>query len=465
MDLDRTPRKQEQKQSFFSKLKDRLTSPVGSGSSREKEDFIENLALLVDSGLDIVSSLHAVRFDTHSEQMQRVVDQVIADVDTGSPLWRAFSRHKVLKNYMITFIRIGEESGKLTENLELIVQQIKKNRAFRSKLMSAMMYPAIIMVLSLVLGIGIFVFVIPRLAGVYTALNIELPAITVFLIGMGTFLQTYGIIVIPLFFAVVAWIWWYLFIRTESKKIGQRILFRIKPLRDVIVNIELARFGFLAGTMLDAGLPILDVVRSLERSADFHHYKDFYSYLTVQIEDGFSFADTFKTYPRVSRIIPLPVQQILISAERSGNLQRSLLQVGDRFEKKIDASSRNLSILLEPLMLIAVWIGVVFVALSVILPVYNLVGGVSRARDGGSVREVEATPVPTRPVFRILVVNEGIESVDIYDEPDGEIIESVSGEERFQFQGQRDGWYLISNDDGSSRGWIQSDNVTEQEDS
>lgn len=444
----------KKKKPFYKKILLALTSPLG-GISRELEDFIENLALLVDSGLDIVSSLHAVRFDTRTPQVLEIIDSVIDDIDSGYPLWRSLDRNKVVQSYLVTFVRIGEESGQLPENLALVVEQIKKNRMFRSKLLSAMLYPAIILGLSLVLGLGIFIFVIPRLSAVYSALNIEMPVITSLLIGLGDFLSQYGIIVVPLIFVFVILLYRFLFVREKSKHIGQKMIFAIKPLRIIVTNIEVARMGFLLGTLLKAGLPILDAVNSLVKSSDFYHYRNFYLHLAMRIEDGYSFADTFKSYSGIGKIIPLPVQQILIAAERSGNFVHSLEQIGERFEDRIDTSSKNLSVLLEPVMLIAVWLGVVFVALSVILPVYNLVGGVGQARYTSATNTSTTTPVPTMQIFRQITIKDEFRTIELYNQPDGNVIETISEERTLLYEGKSNGWYLIVNTSGKPRGWVE----------
>ena len=101
-----------------------------------------------------------------------------------------------------------------------------------------------------------------------------------------------------------------------------------------------------------------------------------YQYLLSELSDGFSFKHSFKTYPRMNLLIPSPIQQIIISGEQSGMLSETLVTLGDNYERRIDATTKDLSVMLEPIMLVIVWVGVVGLALSVILPIYSLIGGI-----------------------------------------------------------------------------------------
>ena len=162
-----------------------------------------------------------------------------------------------------------------------------------------------------------------------------------------------------------------------AKKIGQEILFAIPPIRKLVRQIELARFGYILGTLISAGLPIVNALESLSRSASFRRYKDLYSYVGKKVDEGFSISDSLKSYKSISILIPTPVQHLIASGEQSGTLSKTLQKIGRNYEVKIDDTTKNLSTLLEPILLVIVWLGVVGVAVAVILPVYSLIQGVN----------------------------------------------------------------------------------------
>jgi len=121
-------------------------------------------------------------------------------------------------------------------------------------------------------------------------------------------------------------------------------------------------------------------LESLANATEFNKYRNFYLYLNKSIEEGYSFQKSFTTYENISRLIPSPILQLIIAGEKSGNLSKTLLKVGEMFEEKSDTTTKNLTIILEPILLVFVWLGVVAVALAVILPIYGLVGGLNSPR-------------------------------------------------------------------------------------
>ncbi|MFQ5492585.1 MAG: type II secretion system F family protein [Candidatus Dojkabacteria bacterium] len=457
MKIDKTAPKKKKKLTFASKVKRVLTTPIG-GLTKEKELFIQNLSMLITSGLDVITALKATQFDIRSRRMRELTDQITADVNAGSPMWKAFEENNLLPSYMVALVRIGEETGKLPENLIIIVEQQQKTRLFKSKIISAMIYPAIIFGLSIFIGIGIFVFVLPRLSNVYNALGIDLPFITKVMIFTGTFLRDYGIIVLPLAGLLIAIVFYFLFVRERSKHVGQRMIFSIPALRGIVRNIEIARFGFMFSTLLEAGLPILDAISSLGRSTGYYNYSKFYRHLERMIEEGYTFQQAFKRFKKIEKIFPVPIQQIVIAAENSGRLMKSSSQIGTSFEEKIDSSSKNLAVVLEPLMLIIVWLGVVFVALSVIFPVYNLVGGVGQSNGNGSV----SSPVVDFNKAGTLTVVSDQEQVNVYKDPADEspVESTIESGITLRFTATKDGWVKIVIDETTQdTGWIQEELV------
>lgn len=345
---------------------------------KEKDYFIENLAMLLTSGMGIAAALDSVKHEIKSKRFMAQLDYVIEEIENGSPIWLAIERAKVASPHVISLIRIGEESGRLSENLNVIVIEQQKERLLKSKIKSAMMYPVLVLALTLVIGLGIAWFILPRLATVFAELRIDLPFITQALIDTGKFLGLYGHVVIPFVLALIAAALYFIFIFKGTKFIGEAIIFKIPGIKDLLREVELARFGYILGTLLEAGLDIDTALESLSQITSFRRYKDFYLYLRNGIQDGNSFQRCFASYPKSNKLIPSPIQHMIVAGEMSGNLSKTLLRMGEIFEGKTDITTKNLTVLLEPILLFIVWIGVVGVALAIILPIYSLIGGLNQ---------------------------------------------------------------------------------------
>lgn len=345
---------------------------------QEKTALIENLALLLSSGLNVSAALLAVQEETKSKSLKQIISNVNTDVENGLTLWRALEKTDFFPDSIIALIRIGEESGRLSANLKIVSEQTEKNHKFRSQLRSAMMYPVFVLALTLIIAIGIAWFILPRLATVFSQLDITLPLITQIMINFGSFLGTYGYLVVPAFILLLFLIIYFLFFYQKTRFIGQDIILLSPGIKKLIRELELARFGYLLGTLLDAGLPIETALDSIKTSGAFIRYQKFYTFLKSSIESGNSFQKSFSRYRHINSLIPHSVQQMIIAGEQSGNLANILIKIGQSYTEKTEMTTKNLVIILEPILLIIVWLGVITVALSIILPIYSLIGGLNK---------------------------------------------------------------------------------------
>lgn len=340
--------------------------------------FLENLSMLVGSGMGISEALVGTRAGISSPTMLRIVDKIIVDTDAGMPLWVALEEARLFPSHAISLIKIGEETGRLNENLKVIGLEQEKDRLFKSKIRSAMVYPIFVLSLTVIIGMGIAWFILPKLATVFGQMRLQLPLVTRILLSSGVFLNLHGAIVVPVASVGAAILIYVFFFWSKTRFLGRKLLFGLPGIRKLIMEIELSRFGFLLGTMLDAGLPISQALASLSNATPFPAYQNFYSHLESSIVEGESFAKVFASYKKLKKLVPLPVQQLVVSAEKSGSLAATLQKIGATYEAKTDVTTKNLSVILEPIMLVIVWVGVVSVALAVILPIYSLIGGLNR---------------------------------------------------------------------------------------
>ena len=362
---------------FFIRIIKKLDS-IQFGLDEEKEYFIENLSMLLAAGINVTSALSSIKVGMKSPYMQKIVEDLKKDIEEGSSLWKAFAKTEILPEHIIVLFRIGEMTGKLPENLKLINIQQQKERIFRAKIKSAMMYPVLVLTLTAVIGIGIAWFILPRLSSVFASLRLDLPWITKILIKVGNFLGEYGLVVIPLFLLALFFLIYFVFIFKRTNFIGQWILFRIPGIKDLIQQTELSRFGHIMGQLLSVNLPVTDAIESLKSSTTILAYKKLYAHMKSEIEIGSSFQKAFNSHPGIDKLIPAPIQQMIASGEQSGCLPKLLKTIGEVFEEKTDATAKNLSTILEPLLLVVIWGGVMSVALAVLLPIYSLIGGIGK---------------------------------------------------------------------------------------
>lgn len=345
---------------------------------KEREYFSENLALLLKTAVPIGETLDALSTTTTSKAMKQALVAMQADIGAGFSLANALERSGIVSSQTLALVRLGEHSGHLVENLQLAAQQESKRHTFQSKVRSALLYPTFVFTLTIVIGIAVAWFLLPQLSNTFSQLHVTLPLISQIMINFGLFLKAYGIIAVPVFLIVCFFIGYILFVAPKTKVVGQRILFAIPGIGRLMREVEIAQFGYLLGTLLEAGLPITQAITLLAGASGAAQYRQFYHYLATSLDDGYSIKDSLARYKHSGKLLPPAVQQMVIAGERSGSLSEVLLTVGQTYEQKSDITTSNLEAITEPILLLFVAGGVMLVAVAVILPIYSLVGGLNQ---------------------------------------------------------------------------------------
>lgn len=351
-------------------LKKRLT--FTGGLNRHKRLFLENLAILMSSGIDVLSALESIEDDFYSWRMRRFIREIRQEIENGSSLWSAMENSQLFAPRIIGLVRVGEESGRLLQNMNTIMEQQDKEWLLKTKIRTAMLYPAIVLPMTFFVGIGVAWFSLPKLAETFSQLNAELPLVTRILIEIGDFLGKYGYFFIPVTFFSFIVILYFLFSFPKTKAVGQVMISKAPIFKRLIREVELARIGYILSGLLQAGIPIVESLRSLEDSTTFYNYRRFYGFLADRINEGSSFKKSFLAYKKTSSLLPRSIQQMITFGEESGRLAETLEKIGDSYEIKIEASIKNISTLMEPILLIIIGLVVGAIALAVFLPVYDL---------------------------------------------------------------------------------------------
>ncbi|KKS77653.1 MAG: hypothetical protein UV74_C0013G0158 [Candidatus Woesebacteria bacterium GW2011_GWB1_43_14] len=347
--------------SFISRFRSRV-------SNTDLTTFTRQLATMVNAGLPLADSLAILRLQS-SKSIQPIATRVLADVEGGSSLSNALKVHpKVFNPTYIALIKAGETGGVLDKVLVRLADNLERQQEFRGKVKGAMIYPAII-ILGMVVVTGIMViFVIPRLNELYTQFDQDLPFTTQILSGMASLFLTFWPVVLVVFGSLF---WGFTIYRktdTGRRRIDE-FIFNIPVWGDLQKEVILADLTRTLSLMVGAGVPILeslsvvgDVVGNVvigEALADVHK----------QIEKGFPVAFAFAKHPEA---FPYLVSQMVSVGEETGKMDEVLGKVAHVYEVSSEQKIKALTTLIEPAVMVVLGIGVAFLVISVILPIYNL---------------------------------------------------------------------------------------------
>jgi type IV pilus assembly protein PilC len=349
------------------------------GISRDTSEYIiESMSMMLLAGVTVGEAIESIAAEIPQKPIRQILQSMRTSIDEGMPFALALEQTGLFETSVITLIEVGESTGKLPENLRVVAAQMHKNNTMNAKIKSAMLYPAFLITLLFVVGTGIGVFLLPKLLDVITGLQIQVGLMTRILIVVGTLFGKYGLI----FAAVVVM----LVISTSilikksanARAASEAILFRIPGIKKLLFETEISRFGFVLGTLLDAGLPVVTALQSLSASMSTRRYQRFTQEVQQRVDEGDSF-NKILSDKKYRKLVPGTITQVVVSAERSGNLASSLLKVGTNYEDKADITARNLETLLEPIVLVLIAVAVLFVAMAVFLPIYSLIGNLNGA--------------------------------------------------------------------------------------
>jgi len=473
--------KQEKEQKRVDKILSQFQRPLFFViTKREKRNIFENLSLMVTSGVSFESALQSLLEEFRSGAINRMLESMMNELQEGSKISEIFQKHKILPAYMLAIIKIGEESGRLNENLEIVVEYIRREEDFNSRIRSASLYPVTVFFTLLVIATGVGLFVLPSLASTYSNLKLDLPMLTRVLIKVGTFLGEHGFVAVPIFLVSVFLIFYVIFIFSKTKFIGQFILLKLPGIGKLIRGLEIARFGYLLSVLLGAGVHILDGFKLLSSATEYRSYRRSYKLITEGIDNGKSFQETFEANSYIGKNIPAYTRQMIISAEQSGTLQEAFSKISENYTRKSDYSSKNLTVLIEPILLIIVWVGVAVLAFAVVLPVYTLTSSLSEqgnnsVSNNSSTNDQEKTLTITKvqegdldalehpenynPLEDIQFTTTGQGYLNIRSSIGGSVIDQILTGETYKFTEERNGWYRIVLKDGTT-GWVNGSFVS-----
>ncbi len=348
------------------------------GYAKEEDYFFENLSILMSSGMPISEAILSLKREVRTPRMIKNISVLEQEVNNGASLYIALEKSQLLPKHFGDLIRVGENSGLLVDNFNIIVGQRQKERIFRSQIKVAMAYPVGVFAVAIMIGIGITWFLLPRLSSVFSQLQIKLPWITQVMINFGQFIGHSGYYVLPIAVLVIFLFFYFLFYHKKTKSAGEWIILHLPKVKKIIQDAEISRFSYLMGSLLGAGLPIDVTIGFLADSANIGAYKKFYNFLRRKVSDGESFARVFASYPGIDTLIPPPIQQTIVSSENSGRLSESSLHISKIFETRMEINYKYLATMMEPILLVIVWLGVLAIALAIVLPIYSLIGGMGQ---------------------------------------------------------------------------------------
>ncbi|OGZ63895.1 MAG: hypothetical protein A3A98_01245 [Candidatus Staskawiczbacteria bacterium RIFCSPLOWO2_01_FULL_40_39] len=341
----------------------------------EKILMIRNLGVMFSTGLPLVKSFDILSAQTKNKYLKKALTNIKDQINKGENLSDALSKFPdIFSELFVNMIKVGEESGTLDEIFQILSLQLTKEHDLRSKIKNAMIYPSIIVMVMIVVGIIIVTVVLPSLTVFFTSLNVNLPIYTKILLFVGGFLlkQWYLLIVLPISLALIFW----LIIRTRQGKWMIDTFLLKAPLISPIIKKSNSAFLIRSlSSLITAGVPL---IRSLEISSKIvgnHYFREAIMDAEKKIRKGEKLSSALKPY---QNLFPFGVVEMVEVGEETGKTSAILKKLADFYEQEAVNAIEKLSILIEPILIIILGLAVGIFALSIIQPMYSSLKSVNQ---------------------------------------------------------------------------------------
>jgi type II secretory pathway component PulF len=346
----------------------------GGVSFTEKALFAKHLSIMLKSGLTLNESLNIIE-DGAQGKFKKVLKKIGESINSGRSLSDSMKVFpKVFSSLFVSATYAGESSGTLTGNLEEVAKQLEKERELYSKIKGAMVYPIVVLVAAFILGLFLSFVILPKIVPLFEGLRVELPFSTRALIWFAHLLENYGAIILISIISFIIFIFW-IVKRKFIKPLTHKLILGIPIIKNIAVNINLARFCRTLGTLLKSGLTINESIDVVKNSLNNYYYKKALAEVGKNIQKGNTLSSELK---HNGELFPLVVSRMIQVGEESGNLSETLVYLADFYEIEVDSASKKLQTSIEPVLLIFIGLVVGFMAISIITPIYDITGNIQR---------------------------------------------------------------------------------------
>ena len=336
---------------------------------KEKIAFIQNLDLLLKSGVAAPRAMRIISKQTANKKFRNILNDLAEAVESGKSVHEAMAIYpKVFSHIFISMVEVGELSGNLEKSLEYLRIQLQREADLKSKTKGAMIYPAVIVSAMVIIGILLAIFVLPNLTATFKEFDGELPIMTKIVVAISDFAAANAVLVIVGMVVVIGGAVSGLR-TTAGKRMLAAALLNFPMIKDIVKKINIARFARILGSLMKSGVAVVQGLQVTGDALDNVYYREVMAQASESVKLGKPLTEALGSH---DKLFPFIVTQMLAIGEETGNLETILDQLAEHYEAEIDDTMKNLSSIIEPLLLLTIGAVVGFLALALIMPIYNI---------------------------------------------------------------------------------------------
>jgi type IV pilus assembly protein PilC len=343
--------------------------PIFNGVSlKDKMMFARHLAIMLSSGLSLPKALRVISNQTKSARFKSILEKVEEDIKTGSTLADSLTKNPVFDELSVNMVRVGEVGGNLEEVLGLLADQLEKEHNLLSRVRGAMYYPSVILLVMIGVGIAMMTYVVPKLTVIFADIRTSLPFSTRMIIAVSDYMAAHQIIVgLIVLAAVTAAI--VFFKSAFGKKQVSRLTFHLPVIGKMAVKVNNARFARIYSSLTKSGVPVVESLGIISRTLSNEKYKKTFTEISEEVQKGKTLHEELLKYPKLFPVLSIQMVEV---GEETGKTVEVLENLADFYEEEINQVTKNLSSIIEPVLMVIIGTAVGFFAISMILPMYSV---------------------------------------------------------------------------------------------
>ncbi|MFA5737081.1 MAG: type II secretion system F family protein [Candidatus Paceibacterota bacterium] len=341
---------------------------------KDKIVFASNLSAMISAGLSLLRSLEVMERQTFNKRFKKIIHDIGERVGRGETLSDSLAFYpKVFPEVFVAMVSTAEESGKLPEALKSVSEQLTKSYDLRRKIKGAMIYPSVIVSVMLIIGILMMIFLVPTLTATFRELNVDLPLSTKILVSVSDFMAGHIILVVLLMIALgigLVSLWQ----SKQGRAWLDTISLRLPLVGDLTRQSNSATIMRTVSSLVSSGVSMIRTIEITERVVQNHHYKAVMKEAIEKVQKGITLSAVFEAH---QNLFPAFVEEVSAVGEETGKLPEMLLRGAIFYEEEIDQVTKNLSTIIEPVLMVVIGVAVGFFAISIIGPMYSLSSAIS----------------------------------------------------------------------------------------
>jgi type IV pilus assembly protein PilC len=345
----------------------------------EKAMFCRFLATMLKAGLPLLEAIEIIQSETKNKKLKQVLADVSVQIQKGQSLSSVLTHYKDDFDLVFTtIVKAGEETGNLDSSLDYLARQLLATHELIQKVKGALMYPMVIVFAMIGVGTIIISFVLPRVATAFSNLKMDMPWTTKLVFGVGLFINNHFILTILSMVGVAVLFIIVLSIK-QTRSMLVKVIFKIPAIRSIAIEFDVARFSRTLSTLLHSGVPVLDALHVASEALSLDSLKIEAQKMSDGVARGISFAEALG---KGKTTFPATLIQTIRAGEKTGKLDEVLLDMAEFYEREVDYTLKRAVSLLEPMLMLAVGVAVGAMVITIIAPIYSIVGGLQNSMGG-----------------------------------------------------------------------------------